>query len=165
MGPMQNDEETEFIKTTNQQIKFKESMELNEEILNVSQNERIQIKVNDISQFDDKKESVDDKNDAVVENKNNQNDTNLVIEEDNSDIEEVDEVQHFQFDDDDKKEEQTENVKQKQIKIENKPKEKKKLSKFEKKMKLFYKVKDLRERSFLIMCDENKMIDSVEKCL
>merc|ERR1712154_166574 len=34
------------------------------------------------------------------------------------------------------------------------------VSKFEKKMKQYYKVKDLRERSFLIMCDENKMIDT-----
>ena len=33
------------------------------------------------------------------------------------------------------------------------------VSKFEKKMKMYYKVSDLRERAFLIMCDESKRID------
>merc|ERR1712173_196203 len=30
---------------------------------------------------------------------------------------------------------------------------------FERKMKMYYKVSDLRERAFLIMCDESKRID------
>merc|ERR1712176_1391753 len=32
-------------------------------------------------------------------------------------------------------------------------------SNFERKMKMYYKVSDLRERAFLIMCDESKRID------
>lgn len=167
-----------------QQIRFKEPMEVkgNDEILlnEEAQNKQMQIKVDDSPQDTrvpepkqavedekaemnekdernerdernekDQKNEKDEKNELVVDN-----DEIILMEEEKSDIAEVDAVQTYQFDDDVKEAQPAQNV-SKVMKKKQQPK----LSKFEKKKKLYYKVKDAREREFLVMCDENRMIN------
>ena len=111
------------------------------------QNERDERKEKDQKDEQDQKNEKDQKNELVVDK-----DEIILMEEEKSDIAEVDAVQTYQFNDDVKEH-------KKDVSKVMKKKEQLKLSKFEKKKKLYYKVKDAREREFLVMCDENRMID------